>query len=206
MKPMMLAVCIALSITALASLSMAAESGEQGSIAYENAERTHSFVVQRDVIIGAPIESKTPHGDHDHHEHGQGSPFTDCSTAGFKCVVMGRTTLAVVPHLAPGSAYTVKGTMFSVDNCLRSVDGHCQVVLISGDCQSVKRAGDALECAPRVAGAPAGQFGAHIVYFIYNEDYGVTSFGIADTKLSAADRELKAREFVLRGDRGLLAP
>jgi hypothetical protein len=118
---------------------------------------------------------------------------------------MGRTTLAVPARLTPASAYTVKGTLFTVDSCLRPDEDRCRVALISGDCQSVKQVGDMLECAPLVPGAAAGPFATHVVYFVFNEDYGVTSFGIADGKLSGPDRELKAREMVLQGDRGLLA-
>jgi hypothetical protein len=187
------------------TFAAAADPVGSASIVYENPERTHSFSIQGAIVVGAPIESKQPHGDHDHQEHGQGSPLTECSTPEFRCVAMGRTALAVPPTLTATSAYTANGTVFTVESCLRPADDHCQVALIGGDCQSVKPVGDTLTCAPRVKGQPAGPFGTQVVYFIYNEDYGVTSFGIADAKLTGAEREAKAREMVLQGDRGLLA-
>jgi hypothetical protein len=205
MKRTMLMVCVAASTMLMSYVAEAADAAGSSPIVYENPERTHSFSAQGAVIVGVPIESKRPHGDHDHQEHGQGSPLTECSTAEYRCIAMGRTALAVTPELKPTSVYTANGTVFTVESCLRTADDHCQVALISGDCQSVKPVGGALACAPRAKGEPGGPFASQVVYFIYNEDYGVTSFGIADTKLTGAEREAKARELVLQGVRGFLA-
>jgi hypothetical protein len=201
----MLIGCAALSTMLMSHLAQAADVAGPASIVYENPERTHSFSAQGEIIVGAPIESKRPHGDHDHHEHGQGSPLTDCSTQAYRCIAMGRTALAVPPELTSTSVYTAKGTVFTVENCLRGEEDHCQVALISGDCQSVKPVGGALECAPLARGQTKGPFATQIVYFIYNEDYGVTSFGIAETKLTGDARDAKARDMILQGARGFLA-
>src|SRR5688572_4130936 len=108
MKRTMLMVCAALSTMLMPDLAQAAESA---SIVYENPERTHSFSAQGDIIVGAPIDVKKPRGDRDHHEHGQGSPLTACSTVEYRCIAMGRSVLAVPPKLSATSVYTTKGTV-----------------------------------------------------------------------------------------------
>jgi hypothetical protein len=129
----------------------------------------------------------------------------DCSNSEFRCLTLGGQAMAVPrKRLAPDDKFVVAGNGLTVVACLRGYQRVCQVALIKAECYYspiVKG------CAPnKVQGAP--NTSSWLLYFIYNEDFGVTSFGIAPSggAGSVADALAGAKQYNLVGDDGLLKP
>jgi hypothetical protein len=128
-----------------------------------------------------------------------GVASNDCSDREYRCLSVQLRVYAVPGvGLSPGATYETAGAKFRVEDCLR-VDGRlCQVALIS----SIRpvRPGEGYEqWFPKGVQSPD-------VYFIYNEDFGVTSFGMTfNPAQSAADRMVAATDKILQCKVGLLA-
>ncbi len=180
-----------------------------GSFLYENAERTALFAYRNGYLeVGAILPNK-PLGDQkSEFTEFLGSPTRDCSDAHYRCVAADQNVLAIPrKQLSLAMTYTVVGTIFTVEECIRGVGNKCQVALIKGDCQFVQLAENLRECAPYPDGRAKSPQQGGVYYFIYNEDYGITSLGIVDDEVhSKSEMMAVAKTYVLQGNVGLLAP
>ena len=138
---------------------------------------------------------------------GWGDRTIDCSTATYRCVrVMGWWTLAVPRHgLNNSSRYIVDKTAFRVEKCLRGSGTVCQIALIGARCDRISiRHGNCVLTPP--AGKPRPKDG-YTIYFVYNEDYGITAMGVAAHGLTSFQaKQSVLTQLVLVAKRGLLAP
>lgn len=131
-------------------------------------------------------------------------PIHFCSNSTYRCIY-GAYRVFAVPRtgLTATSAYAVGGAVFRVQHCLRSGDNRCQVALISSDCQQ-RSAEDACE---QVSGEHSrSSASGPVLYFIYNEDFGVTSYGSAEQPVGTKDVQMTiASGWILKDGKGLLA-
>lgn len=126
----------------------------------------------------------------------------NCSDTEFRCLY-GAFHVFAVPRigLAKASTYSVAGAVFHVDQCLRAIGERCQVALLSSQC--LHQVGEDI-CRP--AAGNEQSLPGPVMYFIFNEDFGVTSYGFATDILNAADDRIAvASKLMLQGDRGLLS-
>ncbi len=178
----------------------------RGSFRFENAERTHFFTFYEDghAEVGPIMPKKRlgPQNDLFADEVLGGNVY-DCSNARYRCMTTSRIVFAVPrKQLTPTSTYTLEGTVFTVHECLRGVGKVCQVALIQADCQWIN---EKRTCSTFPGGRSKSPDTGPLVYFIYNEDCGITSWGSAYTE--NADKTLVwkyAREYILQGDVGPL--
>ena len=62
------------------------------------------------------------------------------------------------------------------------------------------------KCEPKAGGRANSNDSGPVVYFIYNEDFGVTAYGVANQPVSTKDERLSvASQMILEGQRGLLS-
>ncbi|MEJ1962354.1 MAG: hypothetical protein WDO56_12755 [Gammaproteobacteria bacterium] len=97
--------------------------------------------------------------------------------------------------------YEKSGVRFSVEECIAGDGRTCWVALVSAKCKF--RESDESDC--RLASASQGETFEYIVYFIYNDSYGITAMGFADREQTSPEqRLLVATQSILLGDAGLL--
>ncbi len=128
----------------------------------------------------------------------------DCSDSRYRCLY-GLYRVFAVPRegLKPQSTYRVDGAVFRVEKCLRGDERRCQAALISSDCQS-KLAPD--RCAESSGDDGNGAARGPVGYFIFNEDFGITSYGALKQRGPTEEARMSAAlDLVLRGEKGLLA-
>jgi hypothetical protein len=128
----------------------------------------------------------------------------DCSNATYLCV-FGSFRVFALPRnrLSPGATYAVGGSVFKVEECFRGDAKICQAALISSSCQ--KQLGvDA--CEQVIVDHENNREPGPIVYFIYNEDHGVTAYGTVKKPPQTRGEKLAiATQMILQGDVGILA-
>lgn len=132
-----------------------------------------------------------------------GTRLHDCSDGQYRCIV-GLSRVFAVPRarLSPTATYLAGGAVFKVEECLRGNASICQVALISSDCRQVSDEA----CEEVVGGRARSANPGPIIYFIYNEDFGVTAYGSAKAALQTLDeRRACAAQMILQGQTGLLA-
>lgn len=176
-----------------------------GSFLYENAERTYFFAVRNGHSQAGFIASKHASGTESNSQvdSAVGAYAYDCSDLNYRCFKTSRNVLAVPrKRLSINATYEIAGTVFTVIDCLRKVADVCQVALIRSDCQQIK---DAETCALYPGGRDKAPNPGPLTYFVYNEDFGVTSLGFPNEKPKDECWIAKlARDYELRGDVGLL--
>jgi hypothetical protein len=187
-----------------ATASMTASPG--GSISYEDNARTFRETFAKNETIGVKILPKRPLPSQSR-DVMFGESLTnathDCSTERFRCVYYWARVFAVPrDRLSPAAVYSTGGASLKVEDCLRGGAAVCQVAVISADCQRIAGK-DA--CEKVVGGRDKSDDPGPIVYFIYNEDVGVTAWGVAKQPASTKEeRSAIASQMVLQGKRGLL--
>jgi hypothetical protein len=197
----------------LASLPIA-HGFSRASIEYVDAARTAveqfdltSLEIQNGNWVASSIYPKAP-SKHQKRDFALAeateSIVRDCSNAEFKCATVGFRVFAIprIP-LRLNDSFVTQGARFQVERCFREEDHACQVALISSNCE--RKAGD-LGCKLSTAGGaedPKDQ--GPILYFIYNPDFGVTSYGSSQDLTEPEEWKLaKAKQMILQGDFGLL--
>lgn len=202
-----------LSFAALVSISsFGATLGSQtdaGEVVYVNAERTFETRVTSSMWTVGPILALKPlpsQTDTNPFTESVGHPVIDCSDSSVRCVRSWSRTLAVPrAGLRIGENYRKDGVVFHVEECLRGGAKRCQVALVSATCWH-RSAGEM--CDEKARGGAHGASGGpveYVVYFIYNDDFGITALGVANRVAStpAARREF-ATQSLLISSRGLL--
>ena len=192
--------------TASAANKTPKRNGESG-IRYVDPERTYferfSNVANggNGLWAGAPLASKQRLN---MHPEVLMSDLHDCSDEMYRCVY-GQYRVFAVPRdpLMENSTYVSGGAFFRVEKCFRSVNDRCQVALISSDCQSEIKPD---QCAVVPTGRPQNHSAGRVGYFIFNEDYGITSYGSVEEPASSPELKMAAAlDFILQGDTGLLS-
>jgi hypothetical protein len=128
----------------------------------------------------------------------------DCSNSGFRCLAIDDQAMAVPRRrLASKDSYVVAGNRLSVVECMRGYHDICQVALIKSECiYSAAAKGCILTSDQKDPNERLW-----LLFFIYNEDFGVTSFGIAPAAANGAPMPEMlswAKTYNLVGENGLL--
>jgi len=179
----------------------------QGTFRYLNAERTTFFVVSGGYSRVGPILPKRPSREVTNifSDEILGTFADDCSNSDYHCVRTGHYVFSVPEKgLEPYLKYTFGGTNFAVLSCIRNSGSRCQVAVIEADCQQVALPEG---CKTVPGGRARAPNPGPIAYLIFNEDFGITSFGFAEEATSNHTLiERISREYSLQGDVGLLKP
>jgi hypothetical protein len=105
-------------------------------------------------------------------------------------------------RLSPKAEYSVAGALLKVEDCLVGDESVCQVALVSADCQ--RMSGEYCETVP--GGRAKSDDPGPILYFIYNEDVGVTAYGVArQPAMTKGERLNISSQMILQGPKGLLS-
>lgn len=202
-------------ISPLLALNVCAALGRLAQITYENPARTlRATIGASPHVTGvfwklAPIFSVNPLPSE------KGSKLTsdavaqrvvDCTDRRYRCIRWGLVLAVPRSGLRPKDTYSVHGVSFKVERCLRGNSSSCQVALLSATCGRYLNMRTGLCGArPRVNGGR--KWFSYVVYFIYNEDYGITAMGTTDhLQRTAAAKMQVATQLILISNAGLLAP
>jgi hypothetical protein len=130
-------------------------------------------------------------------------PIKDCSTTLFVCKKAWSRVFAVPrQRLVPNASFEVAGASFKVEVCLRGDVDVCQVALLSMTCLISEEA----QCHDVGETPDSTSKAVPSLYYIYNEDFGVTSYGVTERGASNQDEMIGiAGHLVLQGKRGLLS-
>jgi len=170
---------------------------------YENAERT-SFQEVCDtswsVGLKPPARKTQSQKDDVMLYEVVGERLLDCSNKEYRCVASwGRTYAVPRKRLSPDARYSLEGVSFRIEKCIRGDASVCQVALISGGCvENLDH-----ECVPEPIAATTSW--GYVVYFIYNEDFGVTAMGVAPKPVADIPAmQAIASQSILQGRNGIL--
>jgi len=170
-------------------------------ILYVDAERISYFSFHDGLIVGGVIRQRQRVSRGAISEGSLGDQVSDCSDATYRCIRT-QQSVFVVPRrgLRLGMRYRFRGATLTVLQCLRN-DTVCSVAVVESDCEN----GDSASACESQSGTRTRVGPGPTTYFIFNADFGVTAFGLAEERQGAAWTARIAREYVLRGDVGLLA-
>lgn len=171
---------------------------------YEDAARTRQSLFAEGRWSSSEVLSNSPSARERQSIEVTSVPVKDCSDERYRCIV-GSFRVFAVPRgaLLPTSTYVAAGSSFRVEECYRGDATHCSVALISSDCQ--QRSGRD-GCSEVLGGRTKSNNTGPVLYFIYNEDFGVTAYGSVHQPASTEEeRRIIAAWMVLRGERGLLS-
>ena len=185
---------------------LAADNPKSTAITYENGPHTsrETYSDGRVLFEGIMPKRLLPSQ--------AGNPFVaethdqttfDCSTAEFRCLKAFPRVFAVPrERISPTAKYSTEGALFSVEDCLRGDASNCQVALISSECQRLSGANG---CETVRGGRRKSDNPGPIIYFIFNEDVGVTAWGgVMQPAKTQEQRRAIASQMLLQGERGLL--
>jgi hypothetical protein len=178
----------------------------QGSI-YENVGRTFRESFVGDAWRAGKIKPRLPLEAQAQNPLWGEATFValyNCSNSDYKCVY-GSFRVFAVPRarLSPKLTYELAGSIFRVESCLRGDAKVCQVALISSDCNEQFGTDG---CRSVSGGRKLSKNSGPVLYFIYNEDLGVTAYGSQDQRATGVSEALlAARDMILQGTRGLLS-
>lgn len=191
-------------------LNASAEAGQvHGTrILYESPARTSQATIEKGLWSTGELLPLDP-------LPSQGNPWlhevvshrvVNCSDQLYRCVrSWGRTFAIPRASLRPQQKYEKHGVIFHVEECLRGDARRCQVALISGTCGHAPSLRE-MRCLP----APRSGVGSravydYVVYFLYNEDFGITAFGATDHVVTTEVGKLAiATQMILMSPTGLL--
>jgi hypothetical protein len=128
----------------------------------------------------------------------------DCSDTEYRCVSFDKLAIAVPKRrLASDDSYAVRGSSVKVVECLRGFGKICQVALMESQCYVTP----SNVCEPTRDKKFKNELWSAL-FFIYNEDFGVTSFGLSPATPPHTSVEIQndAKDYILVGGAGLLKP
>jgi hypothetical protein len=177
-------------------------------VVYENAERTLQTTITRSLWTVGPVaaEAQAPaESDTEPFAEPIARDMVDCSDETLRCAQAWGWTLAVPrAGLRSRARYSKDGVAFRVHECLRGDQQRCQVALISAVCERELRQG---RCTRSVRQTRPGARVEYVLYFLFNEDFGITAMGAGNRiARSPAARRAVASQEILIGDQGLLGP
>ena len=194
--------CLGASLARSAEVSIEERSGNvaaSSGIVYWDVERTQQIrFTKNDIRIGPFPGYESEEG---RFAEDLGSDLTDCSGPSFRCVNAGYIVFAVPKTmLRPRLKYTAGSAYFTVLKCMGGKT--CPIALIAMECKGKNYSThscvlEGQQSSEKMRSGP--QLG-----FIYNQKFGITSFGFANL---AGSKVLDvAKQFVLQGEMGLLQP
>jgi hypothetical protein len=198
----LLALLSAISVTARAA------QGSANKIVYEAPTRTSKIVIDMGIWSSSEVAplALLPSEKRGMTYEVVGHEVISCSDSQYRCLESWGRTFAVprVP-LRFHQTYEKHGVKFHVEECLGGDARRCQVALISGICghgPSLR----AMRCLPTPrSGAGSQAVYDYVVYFLYNEDFGITAFGATDhVAPTEAGRLAIATQMILMSSTGLL--
>ena len=200
-------VIVSLGVLWMFLASAESSAGTSKAILYKDPARTSFEKFSTDSWEGGNLVPKKPlksQKDDILFDETTGVRLHDCSDTTYRCL-FGSFRVFALPRnrLTPDATYVVGGSVFKVEECLRGDTRICQAALISSHCQR-ELGVDA--CEPvTLDRANSGEPGP-VVYFIYNEDHGITSYGTAKKSPETRDAKLAiATQMILQGNVGILA-
>jgi hypothetical protein len=194
----------------MATMTLGADLHQQvdaGEIIYVNAERTFETRVSGSTWTIGPILALKPLPSQTKSNlftESIGHPIVDCSDSIVRCVRSWSRTLAVPrAGVKPRETYRKDGVVFDVEECLRGDTERCQVALVSATCWH-RSDGEMCDEKTEAHGGSSANV-EYVVYFIYNNDFGITALGVANrVATTPAARRGLATQSVLISSRGLL--
>ena len=193
-------------LLALAVLATVEARAKENVIVYEDSARTVSERYQGSEMHGGAVEPKRAIPAQTQNLL-NGEEITravsDCSTAQYRCSAAWSRVFAVPrKRLSPAATFSIAGALLKVEDCLRGDSRVCQIALIRSDCALISGEG----CEEVAGGRQKSKDPGPITYFIYNEDFGVTAYGVAEQPAKTKDERLViASQMILQGKYGLLA-
>lgn len=166
------------------------DSRDKAKFVYDSPARLDTILVFDERIIVGSIAPKTLiSGQNQFWLESFGLIVSNCSTKNIRCWIADDISFALPINTREikGEYVTSAGTMM-MEECLRGHGDQCQIMRLRMD--SAKYAGVA-------------------TYYVYNEDYGIVSFGIAsagEKPQSPAQAAAIANQYILQGERGLFHP
>lgn len=129
-----------------------------------------------------------------------------CSDSRYRCIESWGRTLAVPRALLRlRQKYKKRGVLFQVEECLRGSARRCQVALISGICGHTQSVRETRCLTKPLSGSGPNAVYNYVVYFVYNEDFGITAFGVTDrVETTEAGMLAIATQMILMSQTGLL--
>ena len=186
------------------AISKKVEPHRVDQIVYVNAERTFEVIVTETTWTVGAIPARIPLAnpvDSNPFTERVGHAVKDCSDTTYQCLQAWSRTLAVPrAGLRPGSAYSKEGVVFNVEECIRGKGARCQVAVVSAICEERDADGPCRTATSKMH-APL----EYVIYFMYNEDFGITAMGVANQVASTAEsRRVIASQSILISKKGLL--
>lgn len=182
----------------------------KNTILYETAERTFCSEYKNGYVENGPIPSNRPIGHHvNQWIEFHGDEIKSCTDIEYFCIEQNQNIIAIPRgDITISTKYIIKGTIFTVRECLRSVGDRCQIAIIQGDCNYVRLAEGLRECAVLPGGRSESTQEGPVYYYIFNEDYGITAFGSGGGEDLTSNEKMavRARTYVLQGKVGLFGP
>jgi hypothetical protein len=132
----------------------------------------------------------------------------DCSDSKLHCL-SGLGSVFAIPKakLKTDSQYIADGSALKVEKCFRGNAEICQVALISSSCKRDSAGACVIHNKHNDGHAQGTAHNGPTLYFIYNEEVGITAYGESSRPLNNLDLKLRtASQFILNGSRGILAP
>lgn len=136
------------------------------------------------------------------------SSAVDCSDDRVTCVTSDFYVFAVPKSGLDQQPFEARGVRFRVEKCIRDSSTRCSVALLSGTCDQFSEVSEDDEVHCLAAQPKLGERSmdvAYVLYFVYNQNVGVTAFGIAPRPLASEAEQLSVvTQAVLASESGLL--
>lgn len=204
----MITMCIAaLCLTAACGRGQMTNDAQQ--VNYESAERLAYYTFRDGIGSHGVILPATKEYDlTSRTAEALGYPLVDCSDAAYLCLRTFHSVLAVPRdgNLTAGRQFSADGARLRVIECFATVESPCRAALIASACEVLVSPD---RCALAEGGSAGDSQIQQTTYFIYNRDFGVTSFGTGGAMPASAEQvasaaQVVSRQYLLQGTTGLL--
>lgn len=203
--------CACALIAAIAISACASSVAPVQQMRYVDVSHTFVSIMERSEFVSRSI-SNSAEGELTSADSGGWEGYIEyvvgCSDQVFRCTRIGTNVFAVPKDGISSEAYSASGMRFRVEKCLREAEGRCVVALLSGTCErfsEVSESGEQL-CELRSTDDRSGaESVAYVLYFIFNQDVGVTAFGRAPSHQASEAAQFEVlTQSVLASDYGIL--
>ncbi len=192
-------------------LSSCTTSRAKDPITYVDVSRTFTNIIENSIWTSRAISAYEPDVNENVGLAGReslSSLYADCSDSNFLCARNGIDVFAIPRSRIQTRSYVANGVRFRIEKCIRGNTDHCSVFLISGTCDELSDvlADGEQECRTRSL-EPDDQKRevAYVKYFVFNDDYGVTAFGVTSSvRASESDQLSILTQAVLTSNYGIL--
>jgi hypothetical protein len=180
------------------------------SIVYFDVGRTYKTEITNSVYTSGaisvrripPFEKATPYP-----MDSTSEVVVDCSDRQFLCTRIG-TDVFAVPRAGLGLAeYEAQGVHYRVEKCILGDKSGCAIALISATCESLSEVSlegkQHCERSIQIPGTTGNV--AYVIYFVFNEDVGVTAIGYSKSLQESETEQMAAlSQSILISEHGIL--